>query len=304
MSDTLVKENLPEKSDDSSEEKKQKIYTKEKLFRIFNLTLSNYSNMDRRLRHQKEVADTILIYYSLAAIFLTITVKYYPNLMEATWGEFWNLILSIVILTYSLINNSANYEQRLQNVNRVINAINKLKRDMDDVDEERLKKIKTEYSQIMKGAEQRSEVDFLNTLKQQCREQGIAWLKSEKLNEKIEEINAKIDKKIEEIKNYKQDEKQYDEISKELNEYRLLKEQLDSTKQYLSEVNIVSTEARIIFGWIKDIVLFAIPIFIFIYPLFSHFQFLKTETAALSQNKSAITITLVPTSVENTLYPG
>ena len=196
--------------------------------------------MDRRLRYQKKTADFILIYYSLTAIILTLTVKYYPEYMSARWGEFWNLILSIVILTYSLINSSANYEQRIQNCRLVIAGINHIKRTVGS-DQCNSQKIQQEYSDIVKKAEPRDDVDFFRTLKQQCGELDILWWK----NSGDHSLNDEILKSSGE--NFKK---------------------LTNLKQHLSEVGGFMTTLKIAFGYLKDFFLFALPVIIFIIPRF------------------------------------
>jgi len=91
--------------------------------KIMDTTQSNYANMIKRLERRSKVSNYILIYYSIFLIIITLTGKYFPTYFNCNLGEYFGVILSVVVLAYSLVNNSANYSVRIA---RIEDALNKL----------------------------------------------------------------------------------------------------------------------------------------------------------------------------------
>lgn len=153
-----------------SESQSNDIYTdSNKWTRISNLTLSNYSNMNKRLEHKKKIAETILVYYSVAIIILSITAKYFPNFVNADIAEYFGIVCSIVLLAYSLVNNTAKYDRRIAECQRVINGVKTLKREINaDIET-----FKDKYYRLIDNVEIRDDIDFFRTLKQQCKEANV-----------------------------------------------------------------------------------------------------------------------------------
>lgn len=146
--------------------------SKEKIYDIMNTTQSNYSNMLKRLQEKKIFSNFVITYYSICLIAYSLTAQFYPEKFDTKLSSYFNIILSIVVLTYSLIVSNAKYSERLQSAERVLNEIKAKKREISDnnVDEKR-----KEYDKIMLKAEYRSELDFFRTIKQKCREKGVKW---------------------------------------------------------------------------------------------------------------------------------
>ena len=77
-------------------------YDADKLRKIIETTLSNYANMIKRLERKKNIAEIMLIYYSVFLIIGTLTGKYFPQHYNVVWNEYFNIILSIIVLIFSL----------------------------------------------------------------------------------------------------------------------------------------------------------------------------------------------------------
>lgn len=153
-----------------SESQSNDIYAdSNKWTRISNLTLSNYSNMNKRLEHKKKIAETILVYYSVAIIILSITAKYFPDFVNRNIAEYFGIVCSVVLLAYSLVNNTAKYDRRIAECQRVINGVKTLKREINaDIEV-----FKEKYYKLIDNVEIRDDIDFFRTLKQQCKEANV-----------------------------------------------------------------------------------------------------------------------------------
>ena len=103
-------------------------YDEIKWRKICETTLKNYINMEKRLSESKKFADFILVYYSIFLIINSLTAKYF-TLYNSTLCEYFGIILSVIMLAYSLINSNANYAQRITNVTTAINSLKTLKRE-------------------------------------------------------------------------------------------------------------------------------------------------------------------------------
>lgn len=202
---------------------------KDKIFDIMNRTQSNYSNMLKRLESKKIFSNFTITYYSIGLITFSLTAEFYPDKFDVKLSSYFNIILSIVMLTYSLIISSARYSERIQSAQAVLNKIKTKKRELTD---DNVKEKREEYEAIMDNAEYRSEIDFFRTIKQRCREKGVRWYRYKyDLNKK----DLKID----------------DEESERLN-------------NYLSENFPLTQQMKIILLYLWDAVILMTPFFLFV----------------------------------------
>lgn len=211
-------------------EKTKDYNSKEKMYDIMNITQSNYSNMLKRLDGKKNFSNFVITYYSIALIVYSLTGEFFPEYFNVRLSSYFNIILSVVVLVYSLIASNAKYSERARAAERILNAVKTKKRELDDGD---VTKKREEYEKIMMGAEYRSELDFFKTLKQRCRENDIRWYLYKK-----------------DIKKIKEDDKRYDEAQK--------------LNNYLSENFPISQEARIIFLRIWEGIIILVPAILFL----------------------------------------
>lgn len=167
-----------------------------------------------------------MIIYALTAIF-------FPNYYDETLSGYFSIIISVVILAFSIVNGNSKYSERIKTTESTLNAIKALKREITD---DNLLEKNAEYNKIIDRMEYRAEVDFFNTLKQRCKEYNIRWYLYKK----------DIDK-----------EKKYKDV-----EDRKLK-QLDKLNNYLSEDNPFLQELKIICNNILYGVIIIMPIIIF-----------------------------------------
>lgn len=199
---------------------------KNKMYDIMNTTQSNYSNMLKRLQIRKSFSNFVITYYSITLIVYTLTAEFFPDKFNTELSNYFNIILSIVVLTYSLIITNAKYSERIQAAERVLNEVKAKKRELteDNVAEKR-----KEYEVIMSKAEYRSEIDFFRTLKQKCKKNDVCWLRYKKGLEKMED-----------------------------------RDEADKLKEYLSENFPLTQQLKIFLQYVGEGIIVIIPIFIFI----------------------------------------
>ncbi|MBF8983268.1 SLATT domain-containing protein [Lutibacter sp. B2] len=195
---------------------------------ICDATFSNYSNMSKRFKKNDMTSKFILIYYSTSLIIYSLTSKFFPNYYHDVLGEYFSIIISIVILVYSIINMNAHYSERISKIQDAINQLKTLKR---EISHGNLEEFKKNYIKIVDKQELRLDIDFFNTVKQLCRQKDIIWwlpllmIKTESNNEE-----------------------------EDLEKIRI--------KKYLSEIDRYSLQLRIIMNFILDLLLILIPVII------------------------------------------
>ena len=143
---------------------------KNKMYDIMNTTQSNYSNMLKRLQQKKSFSNFVITYYSIALIVYSLTAVFFPEVVDEKLSSYFNIILSIVVLTYSLIITNAKYSERIQAAERIMNEVKARKRELTD---DNVAEKRREYEEVISKAEYRSEVDFFRTLKQKCKKNNI-----------------------------------------------------------------------------------------------------------------------------------
>ena len=199
---------------------------KNKMYDIMNTTQSNYSNMLKRLQIRKSFSNFVITYYSITLIVYTLTAEFFPDKFSTELSNYFNIILSIVVLTYSLIITNAKYSERIQTAERVLNEVKAKKRELTEGNVAEKRK---EYENIMSKAEYRSEIDFFRTLKQKCKKNDVCWLRYKKGLEKMED-----------------------------------RDEADKLKEYLSENFPLTQQLKIFLQYVGEGIIVIIPIFIFI----------------------------------------
>lgn len=149
-----------------------KKYNKDKMYNIMDITQSNYSNMLKRLNLSKSFSNFVITYYSIVLVVYSLTAEFYPEVFDVKLSSYYNIILSIVVLTYSLIIANARYSERIKAAEDVLNAVKAKKRELT---KDNVNQMRADYETIMSKAECRSELDFFCTLKQMCKSHGVCW---------------------------------------------------------------------------------------------------------------------------------
>lgn len=212
----------------------EKKYDARKWKKIMDTTQSNYANMIKRLSTKQKVSNFVLIYYSIFLIINTLTGKYFPQYFNLSLAEYFGVILSVVMLAYSLINNSSNYSVRIANIEESLNELKTIKRKLSD---DNLQQCIDDYNDITDNTERREDIDFFITVKHLCKEFEINWF-TKKHKNKRENI-------------VKDDEKEvYDNQEKVVN-------------GYISEINVLTEQGKLVCSTIWNIILFVVPILIF-----------------------------------------
>lgn len=145
----------------------------DKIYDIMNTTQSNYSNMLKRLQSKKTFSNFVITYYSISLIVYSLTAEFYSDIFDVKLSSYFNIILSVVVLTYSLIITNAKYSERIQAAEKVLNEVKAKKRMLT---KDTVKDVSIEYEKIMSKAEYRSEIDFFRTLKQKCKKYGVTGI--------------------------------------------------------------------------------------------------------------------------------
>lgn len=166
---------------------------------IMDITLLNYSNMLKRLKHNDIFSDFVLIYYSIVLIFLASLSMYYPDYINEKLCSFISLNMSVIVLAFSIINGSSNFKIRIKNVESSLNKIKNLKREISsnlghsiysDKDKENmLKEIINEYNSIVDSTEVRKDIDFCKSIKSMQNSNDAEKIKNAK--KQLTEVNMK-----------------------------------------------------------------------------------------------------------------
>lgn len=201
---------------------------KDKIYDIMNMTQSNYSNMLKRLESKKIFSNFTITYYSIGLITFSLTAEFYPSKFDVKLSSYFNIILSIVMLTYSLIISSSRYPERIQAAQAVLNEIKAKKREITD---DNVREKREEYEAIMENAEYRSEIDFFRTIKQRCREKDVRWYRYKE--------DLKKDLKIDDV-------------------------ELKRLNNYLSENFPLTQQMKIVLLYLWDAVIVMTPVFLFV----------------------------------------
>ena len=105
---------------------------KNKMYNIMNTIQNNYSNMLKRLQIRKSFSNFVITDYSITLIVYTLTAEFLPDKFNIELSDYFNIILSIVVLTYSLIITNAKCSDCIQATERVLNEVKAKKRELTD----------------------------------------------------------------------------------------------------------------------------------------------------------------------------
>lgn len=93
----------------------------DRMYDRMEITQCNYDNMLKRLLRKKQFSNFVITYYSIALIIYSLTAEFFPEQFNEKLSSYFNIILSIVVLTYSLIITNANYSERIDSARSVLN---------------------------------------------------------------------------------------------------------------------------------------------------------------------------------------
>lgn len=201
-------------------------HDKDCVYDIMYTAIRNYDNMLKRLSFRKQFSNFCITYYSIVLIVLSLTVKFFPCKVKVELSSYYNIVLSVVVLVYSLVITNANYSDRINAVKRSLNEIKIKKGELDD---DNVAKKCQEYDLIISNTEYRSDIDFFRTLKQRCKKNNISWMFYKKDLKKLS------------------DEKEAEKLN-----------------SYLSENSLVWLQLKIISQYMWNTIIFFIPIVLFI----------------------------------------
>lgn len=217
-----------------------KEYNDFKFYRIIDNTQSNYANQLKRLSKSDKRASFILIYYSISLVVYSLTLKYFPNLLDKDAASFFGIILSIIVLIYSIVNSNSRYSERISNVQTGLNKMKSLKRELGVKHD--LDAVRTEYEKITSNIEVRDDIDFYYTVCHLCKRYGInRFTGKEKKNSPT--LSAESEEDIKTVK--------------------------DEIRGYLSELNPFMQEVYINALKLWHMVLYLAPVLIFLFCMYA-----------------------------------
>lgn len=144
------------------------------LLRIMEYTQMNYNSMWKRLHRKAHFASFILVYYSIFLIIYSLTQIVFTNYYHEALSSYFNIIMSIVVLVYSLINSNARYDSRITAIKEALDAVKREKRTLS-LDMESFDEAKDIYDKIIEKTEYREDIDFFATVKLLCKKHNIRW---------------------------------------------------------------------------------------------------------------------------------
>ncbi|WP_096635835.1 SLATT domain-containing protein [Clostridium cochlearium] len=215
-------------------------YDKRKWKKIMDITQNNYANILKRLTRKSKVSNNVLISYSIFLIMCSLTSKYFPSRFNVNLAEYFNIVLSVIILVYSLINNNANYNIRIVNMEKSLNDIKDIKRKLN---EESLEECIEKYNKITSQTERREDVDFFITVKNLCKKHNINWFTKREKKNKIYSIKEELS------------------CNEEINKKN--KREIEAINNYLCEINVIHEEIKLILEYFWYLILILIPFIIF-----------------------------------------
>ena len=191
-------------------------YGKSKYYRIMDRTQSNYANQLKRLSLDERRSNFILIYYSIMLIICSLSVKFYPDFFDVTWISYSNIILSMIVLIFSIVNSKADYTNRIAKIQNALNTVKRLKRELGCLPElveevssasstnsdlpqsenstpsqqvstplpseitaeniDKFEHLKKEYDSVVSSTEVRDDLDFFQTIRHLCKRYGLNHL--------------------------------------------------------------------------------------------------------------------------------
>ena len=159
-------------------------YYEDKQYRAIDLTQSNFSFQIKRIAGDQSRAEFILVYYSIALIVMPLTSWYYGEYFDERWSSYSGIILSTVLLVYSIISNKADYSNRIAKLQTALGENKALKGELGNgfascgidgfTKSYAYKNIQNRYRKMIRSVEPRQDVDFFLTVKQYSKMNGLS----------------------------------------------------------------------------------------------------------------------------------
>jgi hypothetical protein len=116
-----------------------------------------YENMIGRLERKSRVYNFLLIYYSIILIAYSLVAFIFSKAINPYLLPFCNIMISVVMLIFSVINNLANYQERIKKISKSKEEIEKtLVNEGDSITNE----AQLLYHQIVNNTEKASQEDI------------------------------------------------------------------------------------------------------------------------------------------------
>lgn len=144
------------------------------LLRVMEYTQMNYNSMWKRLHRKAHFASFILVYYSIFLIIYSLTQIVFAQYYHEALSSYFNIILSIVVLVYSLVNSNARYDSRIAAIKDALDAVKREKRTLT-LNMESFDEAKQAYDRIIETTEFREDIDFFASVKLLCKKHKIQW---------------------------------------------------------------------------------------------------------------------------------
>lgn len=143
------------------------------LLKEVDIMCMHYSNLLKRINVRKKFSDFIMVYYSVVLIIYSISNISYEEYFDGKLLTYMSLIISILLLVYSLINSSENFSKRVRDAEYTERNLRKLKRELINSEVKDIENYKNEFNKFMLISEKIEDIDIFRTLKQQAKLNGI-----------------------------------------------------------------------------------------------------------------------------------
>lgn len=85
-----------------------------------------YEKMISRIENESKLFNYALIYYSVCLIAYSLFAVIFPMAIDQYWFPFCNIMISVVMLVFSVINNHTNFQERIHKISKSKSELNKL----------------------------------------------------------------------------------------------------------------------------------------------------------------------------------
>ena len=175
----------------------------------------NYANQYKRLSKNDKRASYIIVYYSIVLIVYSLSVHFYPKRFDNTWINYCNIIISVIVLVYSIINSKADYANRASKISEALNKVKGLKREVGHIKERlnepeinkesiesEFEKIKNDYNALSSSVEVRDDLDFYYTILSLCKKYNTSAFRFKKRKSDKNDLDSSQLEAFEELEGY------------------------------------------------------------------------------------------------------
>lgn len=118
-----------------------------------------YEKMISRIERKSKISNYLLIYYSIVLIAYSLVAFIFSKAVNPYTLPFYNIMISVTMLIFSVVNNLANYQERLEKIKKSKQALGKLEIEAGYMD---LKDVQSKYVDIVENTEKALSRDIIS----------------------------------------------------------------------------------------------------------------------------------------------